>query len=52
MKGASVGLLHDEKTSKDLFDLLSNYMLVWDPRKRATPPQIYKHSWFDEIRNN
>eukprot|EP01084_Bolivina_argentea_P060843 111157_1 len=45
-----ISLYFEDKISKDLLDLLHNYMLIFDPRKRAHCDKIWKHSWFDEIR--
>ena len=40
----------NDKISKELFDLLHNHMLIFDPRKRSNCKIIYNHVWFDEIR--
>ena len=40
----------NDKISKELFDLLHNHMLIFDPRKRSNCKIIYNHVWFDEVR--
>ena len=40
----------NDKISKELFDLLHNHMLIFDPRKRSNCKVIYNHVWFDEVR--
>ena len=45
-----IGLYVEEKISKDLFDLLFNYILIFDPRKRASCKDVYNHKWFDDYR--
>ena len=42
--------LYDEnKISYDLCNLLTNYVLTYDPEKRLNFAQIYKHRWFHDI---
>ena len=45
--------LHDNhKISVELYKLLKDDILVFDPKKRANCSQIYQNKWFDEIRND
>ena len=42
----------NDQISKQLFDLLHNHMLLFDPRKRSDCKAIYNHPWFDDIRDD
>lgn len=39
------------KITSDLYDMLKNHILVFDPSKRSNCAQIYQHKWFDQCRN-
>ena len=46
-----LGLYVTDKMSKELFDLLHNNILLFDPRKGSDCKVIYNHAWFDEVRD-
>ena len=51
MKYFVLQLLFDQKISLELYELLSNGMLVWDYKKRYNAEQCYKHKWFKDLRD-
>ena len=46
-----IKLYYCNKISMELFDLLHNCMLQFDARKRYSCRKIYKHKWFDQVRD-
>eukprot|EP01083_Nonionella_stella_P300820 1028896_1 len=46
-----IKLYYGNKISLELFDLLHNHMLLFDPTKRASCRQLYQHKWFDLVRD-
>jgi len=41
-----IKLFFDNRISQQLFDLLHNFMLPFDPKKRVRAGQLMKHQWF------
>ena len=52
LKNYLIGLFVNGKISYSLWDLLYNYLLIFDPRKRKNGKEIWEHSWFDGYRNS
>ena len=50
MKYYVLQLLYDKKISLELYELLSNGMLVWDYKKRWNCEKVYNHKWFNDLR--
>ena len=50
LRNALVELYAQNLISAELFALLHDAMLVFDPRKRASCKEIWNHRWFDEYR--
>lgn len=50
IKNYLVKLYYDNKISMNLFELLYDGMLVYDPRKRWDAEKIYNSKWFGNIR--
>ena len=44
-----VGLYYDHKLSLELFQLLHDQLLAFDPEKRGSCKSVYQHKWFKEI---
>ena len=46
LKNHLVSLYYEEKISSELFDLLHNFVLIFDPKKRANCEVLLNHKWF------
>ena len=52
IKNKLVQMYYDNKISLDLFELLHDGMLTYDPKKRWNCKQIYQCKWFKDLRDD